>query len=128
GRVFTSSIVLPVGECAIEVATHAVFSPQSPPDDYAVCVGTAMALRSASFRANALDIGRLKPFLARQSRRYGEISAPGGRHGGRGRRSLRSVSARTVAADERDPQHVGRARRAEGHAGGDDDALAGLRE
>ncbi len=76
GRLFTASIVLPVGERAIEAATRAVFAPQVPPEDYAERVGTLMALRPASFRANALDIDRLKPFLARQSRRYGEISVP----------------------------------------------------
>ena len=54
----------------------AVFSPQTPPPDYAARTAVALILRPSEFRANAQDLVGLENFVRAQAPRYGEIKVP----------------------------------------------------
>lgn len=76
GRLFTSAIVMPVGQIVFDGAIKNVFSPEEPTPAYYEETGAVLALRSGPFRASAQDVKNLSPFLEQQSARYEEIEAP----------------------------------------------------
>lgn len=76
GPLFTSTLVMPVGQAVFDGAIQNVFSPEKPTDGYEGRTGAMLALRPGPFRASAQDVKNLSPFLKRQSARYGEIEAP----------------------------------------------------
>jgi len=76
GPLFVRTFVLPAGYFLLRPGVAAVFSPQTPPPDYAARTAVALILRPSEFRANAQDLVRLKKFVTAQASRYGEIKAP----------------------------------------------------
>lgn len=76
GPLFTSTIVMPVGQAVFDSAIQNVFDPEEPTQNYQERTGAVLALRPGPFRASAQDVRNLSPFLERQSTRYGEIEAP----------------------------------------------------
>lgn len=76
GRIFCATITLPVAERVAPKAILGVFSPEEAPEGYAGKIRLPLLFLPVSFRANALDVMRLKAHVARLSRRYGEIEAP----------------------------------------------------
>tara|TARA_R110000868_G_scaffold11981_37_gene58205 strand:+ start:1631 stop:2578 length:948 start_codon:yes stop_codon:yes gene_type:complete len=76
GKLFTSTLVMPVGQMVFDTAVEAVFAPEQPTDDYRARTGAVLALRPAAFQASAEDVRNLSSFLEGQSRRYGEIKKP----------------------------------------------------
>lgn len=52
------------------------FAPLPPPQDYARRAGSTLLFRPSSFAANAEDLRRLKPQIAEQQSRYGELRIP----------------------------------------------------
>lgn len=59
-----------------ERAVRCIFSPNPMPEGYPTYLGVPLSLRSATVRANAEDIARLKPFLIAQTPRYGTLPMP----------------------------------------------------
>jgi pimeloyl-ACP methyl ester carboxylesterase len=76
GRVFAATVAAPVGLLGFDAALGGIFAPHEPPRDYAARTESRLVLRPAEFQANAQDIADLKPFVDRQSPRYGEIAVP----------------------------------------------------
>ena len=76
GPLFVRTFVLPAGYFLLRPGVAAVFSPQTPPPDYAARTAVALILRPSEFRANAQDLVSLKKFVTAQASRYGEIKAP----------------------------------------------------
>ena len=76
GPLVAHTLILPAGYFVIAPGVAAVFSPQTPPPDYAERTGLPMLLRPSEFIANAQDIAGLKVFVTAQAPRYGEIKAP----------------------------------------------------
>lgn len=76
GRLFVETIALPAGWLRLKGGVASVFDPQPPPPDFAERTGVALVLRPRTFRANARDVARLKPFLRVQGPRLTEIVAP----------------------------------------------------
>ncbi|GLK68417.1 alpha/beta fold hydrolase [Hansschlegelia plantiphila] len=76
GQVFVAAVAGPVGYLTFDTALESVFRPHQPPPDYVRRTNARLLLRPAEFQANAQDLTDLKPFLARQSQRYGAIRVP----------------------------------------------------
>lgn len=76
GRLFANTLALPVGARQIACATDKVFWPNPVPDYYVEHAGGEMVLVPKRFRANALDVARLRDHLVAISPRYPEITAP----------------------------------------------------
>jgi len=76
GPLFCWTLTLPVAERLAPAAITRVFLPDDEPSGYAAAIRLPLLFRPASFRANSLDIARLKPHLIEQSKRYGEIAQP----------------------------------------------------
>ena len=76
GPLVAHTIILPLGYFMIDAGVAAVFSPETPPPDYAARTGVRMLLRPKEFIANAQDIVDLKASVTAQSPRYGEIQVP----------------------------------------------------
>jgi pimeloyl-ACP methyl ester carboxylesterase len=76
GWLFVHTLTLPFGAVLIAPGFRNAFRPQSPPHGYMKRSGAWLLLRPATLRANAADIGGLKPFLKRQAERYGALAAP----------------------------------------------------
>lgn len=76
GKLFTSTLVMPVGQIVFDKAVEAVFAPEQPTEDYRTTTGAVLALRPAAFQASTEDVRNLSSFLEGQSRRYGEIEQP----------------------------------------------------
>ncbi|GGO88081.1 alpha/beta hydrolase [Marinobacterium nitratireducens] len=76
GRLFSSTLVYPLGRLLLDTAVSEVFAPNPVPDGYVQRTGVPLSLRPDAFRANAEDIHYLSDFLAEQSQRYGEIRQP----------------------------------------------------
>ncbi|PRY26279.1 pimeloyl-ACP methyl ester carboxylesterase [Aliiruegeria haliotis] len=53
-----------------------VFAPQPAPDGYAEHIGIDLTLRSVSLRANARQVGGLKPHVTEMARRYPALDLP----------------------------------------------------
>lgn len=65
-----------VGPRQVARTVEGVFAPQRPPDDYAARIEAQLLLRPESLRANAADIGALKPALAQMVPRYPGLRVP----------------------------------------------------
>nr|WP_306265344.1 alpha/beta hydrolase [Pararhizobium sp. IMCC3301] len=76
GKLFTSTLVMPVGQMVFDTVVKAVFAPEQPTDDYRTRTGAVLALRPAAFQASTEDVRNLSSFLDGQSKRYGEIAKP----------------------------------------------------
>jgi len=76
GPLFCWTLTLPVAERLAPAAIARVFLPADEPDGYAAAIRLPLLFRPASFRANSLDIARLKPNVIEQSKRYGELVQP----------------------------------------------------
>lgn len=60
----------------VQRAVARFFAPDAPPPGYLETVGVGLALRPDTFRANAMDLTRVKAFLAQQQPRYATLAAP----------------------------------------------------
>jgi pimeloyl-ACP methyl ester carboxylesterase len=76
GRLFSETLVMPLGLARLERGTKAVFSPNRPIDDFVRRTGVALVLRPWHFRSNATDVARLFDYVTRTAPRYPEIATP----------------------------------------------------
>lgn len=76
GDVLCRLVPLLAGPNYIEDAIKDVFRPQSPPADYIQAGGVELALRPATFRANAAMMLKLYPQVVAQAKRYTQITCP----------------------------------------------------
>ncbi|WP_093003650.1 alpha/beta hydrolase [Rhizobium sp. NFR07] len=76
GALFTTFVVPPLGLLAINRATKAVFSPNSPPPGYVKDTKAVQALRPAAFRHNAREIAALSDWAKLASKHYRHIRVP----------------------------------------------------
>ncbi|GAB4359890.1 MAG: alpha/beta hydrolase [Oricola sp.] len=76
GRLFSETLVMPLGLLRLERGTRAVFSPNRPPDHFVRRTGVALVLRPWHFRFNATDVAHLLDYVTRTAPRYREITAP----------------------------------------------------
>jgi pimeloyl-ACP methyl ester carboxylesterase len=76
GPLFAYTLGLPFGAAIVGPAVTAVFSPQPVPADYINATALMLGLRPAEMLANAQDVAGLNAFVAAQSPRYREITAP----------------------------------------------------
>ena len=76
GRIASEFLAPLWGPAQQSLSLRRSFAPQSVTKDYLEAVGTSLALRPASFQANAQDLVALDDFLADQSVYYGQIAAP----------------------------------------------------
>lgn len=76
GRIFTSSLVFPLGQVFLNSAIGNVFAPEPPTPGYRTRTGAILALRPPAFRASAEDLRNLSRFLQAQSARYEQIDRP----------------------------------------------------
>jgi pimeloyl-ACP methyl ester carboxylesterase len=76
GRLFCWLFPVPVGWFQIEPGVERVFSPEAPVPGYRKALAPKLVLRPASFRANAQDVYRLKPFVTEEAPRYRQIRCP----------------------------------------------------
>lgn len=75
GALMTRTIVTPVGHLLLDSGARAVFAPEPVPTGFARAA-LPLTIRPGSYAANADDVRHLKPFLATQSKRYGELKMP----------------------------------------------------
>lgn len=61
---------------AVQTALSAIFAPDPVPDGYAEHFGIGITLRRASIRANARQIGGLRPEIVEMSRQYASLAMP----------------------------------------------------
>jgi pimeloyl-ACP methyl ester carboxylesterase len=76
GPLFARTVVLPVTMPLFNALARAVFAPQAMPEGYVGKSALPLLLRPSAFLANARDVAALLGNVARQSPRYGEITAP----------------------------------------------------
>jgi pimeloyl-ACP methyl ester carboxylesterase len=76
GEIFLHTLVMPLGSLSLEPGIRGVFTPGTPPANYADRAGIPLLLRPATFRANAQDVYDLKPHVIEQSPLYSRIEAP----------------------------------------------------
>ena len=76
GRLFSETLVMPLGLARLERGTKAVFSPNRPERDFVRRTGVALVLRPWHFRSNATDVARLLDYVTRTAPRYPEIASP----------------------------------------------------
>lgn len=76
GKLFASTLVMPIGQLVFDGAVKNVFEPEQPPQDYRERTGAILALRPNAFQASAEDVRNLSDFLEQQAKRYGEIDKP----------------------------------------------------
>lgn len=75
GRLLTETLVAPFGTLASNTSVEQAFLPQPVPASFAASP-IALALRPASYRANAEDVRLLSPFLATLVARYADLAVP----------------------------------------------------
>lgn len=75
GPVF-SQLVPIVGPKQLEEGIVGVFHPEPAPETYLEDSAATLLFRPSEFRANALDVANLRPELAAQQGRYGELKMP----------------------------------------------------
>lgn len=75
-RLFTETLVLPIGLQSLHSGSESVFKPQPVPGDYVEKATISLVLRPAAFRNNARDVSGLNEFVEVFSKRYREITAP----------------------------------------------------
>jgi pimeloyl-ACP methyl ester carboxylesterase len=77
-----------------------IFKPNAPPQGYAEFIGVGLALRPASFRANAEDLDNLHAALERMAPRYPSLSMPiEAVHGAADRTVWAEVHSKPLARD-----------------------------
>jgi len=76
GPLLANTITLPLGYFMTDIGGRAVFAPQIMPDGYIENTATPLVLRPRNFLANAWDLVTLKPAVAQQAPRYGDIRVP----------------------------------------------------
>lgn len=76
GKLFASTVVLPIGQLVFDQAVKGVFAPEQPTRDYRKRTGAILALRPNAFQSSSEDIRNLSDYLERQAERYGEIETP----------------------------------------------------
>jgi pimeloyl-ACP methyl ester carboxylesterase len=76
GPLLAYTITLPLGLILAEPGARSVFAPQAMPDGFVGNSATPLLLRPREFLANAWDLVTLKPAVAEQAPRYGNIKAP----------------------------------------------------
>ncbi len=76
GPLFARTMVLPIAFPFLDALCRTVFAPQPMPENYVRTAAIPLLLRPSEFIANAQDVARLWESVARQSPRYGEITAP----------------------------------------------------
>lgn len=76
GRLFSSTVAVPVGNLLYSRALRSIFSPDPVPSAYSEESGTRLVLRPASFLHNARDITALHDHVEKLSRLYREINVP----------------------------------------------------
>ena len=76
GRAFAELFPPILGTLVMPLVLPAIFSPNPVPDRYQLRSGAALALRPKAFRANAVDVVRLKANVTRLSPQYCDIAAP----------------------------------------------------
>lgn len=76
GRLFSETLVYPVGSLQMNSSTECVFAPNKVPDDYLSAASIPLVLRPAPFRANATDVEGLYRYVLKAQPRYHEIGAP----------------------------------------------------
>ena len=76
GRLLAYTVLVPAGLRRTPCAVAGVFSPQPVPAHYRDRAAIALALRPASFLANAADLTALHAALSEDAPRYGAIVAP----------------------------------------------------
>ncbi|MTI00123.1 alpha/beta hydrolase [Roseibium sp. RKSG952] len=76
GAVFCRTLALPAAERLTSPAIGNVFKPDPAPRDYVSAAALPLLFRPASFRANAVDVARLKPHLIEQSVQYPAMKQP----------------------------------------------------
>jgi len=75
GTLLTETLLTPVGTLLADASVRRAFAPAEVAPAFERSP-VALALRPASYRANAEDMRTLKPFLAEQQDRYGELAVP----------------------------------------------------
>lgn len=75
GPAFAQLIPL-VGPSQIESGVSGVFSPKPVPDDYIDKSAIGLLFRPSEFRANAMDVSKVRLEMAAQQERYPDISVP----------------------------------------------------
>jgi pimeloyl-ACP methyl ester carboxylesterase len=76
GKLFAHTWLFPGGQFMLKkIATH-VYAPNPVPSDHLQKTAALLALRPATFLANAADIRPLSAFLATLAPHYGELSRP----------------------------------------------------
>ncbi|MBV6656390.1 MAG: alpha/beta hydrolase [Devosiaceae bacterium] len=76
GGLFTELVTLPVGWNQVDEGVESVFAPEAPRPGYGAALGARQVLRPASFRANAADVFRLRPFVRTAASAYPDIACP----------------------------------------------------
>jgi len=76
GPLLAYTITLPLGLILSEPAARSVFAPQTMPTGFVSHSATPLLLRPREFLANAWDLVTLKPAVAAQAPRYGNIKVP----------------------------------------------------
>jgi pimeloyl-ACP methyl ester carboxylesterase len=76
GRLFSETLVYPVGSLQMKSSIECVFAPNKVPDDYLTSASIPLVLRPAPFRANATDVEGLYRYVLKAQPRYREINAP----------------------------------------------------
>lgn len=76
GKLFSSTLVMPIGQLLFDGAVQGVFEPEQPAEDYRQRTGAILALRPNAFQSSAEDVRNLSGFLEQQAKRYGEIEKP----------------------------------------------------
>lgn len=76
GKLFSSTLVMPIGQLLFDGAVKNVFEPEQLTQDYRERTGAILALRPGAFQSSAEDVRNLSDFLEQQAKRYGEIKKP----------------------------------------------------
>ena len=81
GSAFGSGIVIPLvtaflPQGFIRASVNAIFAPQDTPDGYNDHIGTGLALRRTSMRANAQQVNTLLPEIKKMVAQYATLTMP----------------------------------------------------
>lgn len=71
-----AALISPLASFAFEKGVASTFEPHKPPPNYIERTDAKLLLRPSEFSNNAEDLVDLKPFLIKQSPRYGAITVP----------------------------------------------------
>ena len=75
GTLMTHTVVTPLGHLLLDSGARGVFAPEPVSPGFSRAA-LPLTIRPGSYAANADDVRNLKPFLAEQSKRYGELRMP----------------------------------------------------